>query len=257
MVTVKRKPPFEPCDCSQFWSICGQLSPIFLIVAHFCRFQANFSQEIPRRLWQNQGWRIFCVCNVFVDDGSLGRLHEPLSHFQITVKTATQSALIFRSLLAFLGGGGKKLGKPTQKSKDFVSMLNPSNPSEGEKLIRGNMNRGNRPERLWEGNLPLRGSLRGSWRGSLRGSLRGRSLRGFQRFSEVFQKPSQSPSQSAIVLSELRVLLPLIVLPLKTPATWEGKEKRSKKQGNSLQRKKQGNPKKQGRLGQVSNGKSY
>ena len=49
---------------------------------------------------------------------------------------------------------------------------------------------------------------------------------GFQRFSEVFraffsevfQRPSQRPSQSAIFLSELRVVLTLIVLPLKTPA---------------------------------------
>ena len=40
-------------------------------------------------------------------------------------------------------------------------------------------------------------------------------FRGFQR---VFQRPSQSPFQSAILLSELRVLLPLVVLPLKTPA---------------------------------------
>ena len=41
-------------------------------------------------------------------------------------------------------------------------------------------------------------------------------FRGLQRFVEVFQSPSQSPSQSAIFLSEFRVLLPLIVLPLKT-----------------------------------------
>ena len=34
----------------------------------------------------------------------------------------------------------------------------------GERL-RGNTIRGNRPERFWEGNLPLRGSLRGSLRG--------------------------------------------------------------------------------------------
>ena len=33
----------------------------------------------------------------------------------------------------------------------------------------------------------------------------------------MFQRPSQRPSQSAIFLSELRVVLPLIVLPLKTP----------------------------------------
>ena len=46
-------------------------------------------------------------------------------------------------------------------------------------------------------------------------------FRGFQRFLEVFRgfsKASQRPSQSAIFLSELRVVLPLIVLPLKTPA---------------------------------------
>ena len=48
-------------------------------------------------------------------------------------------------------------------------------------------------------------------------------FRDFQRFSEVFRdfsRPSQRPSQSAIFLSELGVVLPLIVLPLKTPATW-------------------------------------
>ena len=54
-------------------------------------------------------------------------------------------------------------------------------------------------------------------------------FRGFQRYlevSKVFQMTSQTPSLSAIFLSELRVLLPLIVLPLtlKTPRpdpTWE------------------------------------
>ena len=50
-------------------------------------------------------------------------------------------------------------------------------------------------------------------------------FRGFQRFSEVaflevFQRPSQNPSQSAIFLSELRVVLPLVVLPLKTPTNY-------------------------------------
>ena len=56
-------------------------------------------------------------------------------------------------------------------------------------------------------------------------------FRGFQRFSEVFrgfqrfQRPSQRPSQSAIFLSELRVVLPLIVLPLKTPANHLGETK--------------------------------
>ena len=99
----------------------------------------------------------------------------------------------------------------------------------GERL-RGNRNRGNRPERFWEGNLPLRGSLRGSLRGRVSEVFRGfqrffrafqsfsEVFRGFLRFSEVFQSPSQRPSQSAIFLSEFRVLLPLvIVLLLKTP----------------------------------------
>ena len=100
-------------------------------------------------------------------------------------------------------------------------------------VSRGNTIRGNRTERFWEGNLPLRGSLRGSLRGRVSEVFRGfqrfsevfrdfqrfsEVFRGFQRFSEVFQRPSQRPSQSAIFLSELRVVLPLIVLPLKTPA---------------------------------------
>ena len=53
-------------------------------------------------------------------------------------------------------------------------------------------------------------------------------LRGFQRVSEVFrgfqrvfQRPSQRPPQSAIFLSELQVVLPLIVLPLQTPTKCE------------------------------------
>ena len=44
-------------------------------------------------------------------------------------------------------------------------------------------------------------------------------FRGFQRFSVVFRGFSKALSQSAIFLSELGVVLPLIVLPLKTPAT--------------------------------------
>ena len=52
-------------------------------------------------------------------------------------------------------------------------------------------------------------------------------FRGFQRFLEAFRgfqvfriffQVFQRPSQRVIFLSELRVLLPLIVLPLKTPA---------------------------------------
>ena len=52
---------------------------------------------------------------------------------------------------------------------------------------RGNRNRGNRPERFWEGNLPLRGSLRG------------RLCRCFQRFLEVsgvFRGPLRVPFPS-------------------------------------------------------------
>ena len=68
-------------------------------------------------------------------------------------------------------------------------------------VSRGNTIRGNRTERFWEGNLPLRGSLRGSLRGRVSEVFRGferfsEGLRGFWRFSEVFQRPSQRPSQS-------------------------------------------------------------
>ena len=48
---------------------------------------------------------------------------------------------------------------------------------------------------------------------------------------EPVQRPSQRPSQSAIFLSELRVVLPLIALPLKTPLqkiplNWKNKNQR-------------------------------
>ena len=106
-------------------------------------------------------------------------------------------------------------------------------------VSRGNAIRGNRTERFWEGNLPLRGSLRGSLRGRVSEGFRGfqrflevlrgfeRSLevfRGFQRFSEVFRGFSKTLSETLSechFLSELRVVLPLIVLPLKTPASGE------------------------------------
>ena len=64
------------------------------------------------------------------------------------------------------------------------------------RVLRGNTIRGNRPERFWEGNLPLRGSLRGPLRGPLRGMVSElfrafqsflEVFRGFQRFSEVFR----------------------------------------------------------------------
>ena len=59
------------------------------------------------------------------------------------------------------------------------------------------------------------GLLGGSF---LKNTLRGSAL--------VLQRPSQSPSQSAIFLSELRVVLPLIVLPLKTPTSQLPSERR-------------------------------
>ena len=52
-------------------------------------------------------------------------------------------------------------------------------------------------------------------------------FRGFQRFSEVlrdFQRVFQGPLRAPLMpifLSELRVVLPLIVLPLKTPTKFE------------------------------------
>ena len=55
----------------------------------------------------------------------------------------------------------------------------------GERL-RGNRNRGNRPERFWERNLPLRRSLRGSLRGGFSEFFQRvlEVLRGFQRSSQ-------------------------------------------------------------------------
>ena len=86
-------------------------------------------------------------------------------------------------------------------------------------VLRGNTIRGNRPERFWEGSASERVSERTSERYGFRAFQRfSEVFRDFQKFSEVFQRPSQRPSQSAIFLSELRVVLPLIVLPLKTPA---------------------------------------
>ena len=59
-------------------------------------------------------------------------------------------------------------------------------------VSRGNTIRGNRTERLREGNLPLTASLRGSLRGRVSEVFRGferfsEGLRGFQRFSEGFR----------------------------------------------------------------------
>ena len=57
-----------------------------------------------------------------------------------------------------------------------IIVIKMSHDHFGERL-RGNTIRGNRPERFWDGNLPLRGSLRWSQR----------VFRGFQRLSEVFR----------------------------------------------------------------------
>ena len=59
-------------------------------------------------------------------------------------------------------------------------------------VLRGNTIRGNRPERFWEGNRPLRGYLRGPLRGMVSELFRAfqrflEVFRGFQRFSEVFR----------------------------------------------------------------------
>ena len=66
------------------------------------------------------------------------------------------------------------------------------------------MKRGNRTESLWEGNLPLRGSLRGRVFRGFQGVQR--FLEVFRDFSEGFQRssqrPSQRPSQRQISLSE-------------------------------------------------------
>ena len=68
-------------------------------------------------------------------------------------------------------------------------------------VLRGNTIRGNRPERFWEGNLPLRGSLRGPLRGMVSELFRAfqrflEVFRGFQRFSEVFRGFSKALSET-------------------------------------------------------------
>ena len=78
----------------------------------------------------------------------------------------------------------------------------------GERL-KGNTIRGNRPERFWEGNLPLRGSLRGVFRG-------------FQRFWEVFKGPLRDPLRVPFSSQSCRSCCPLMVLPLKTPTIQRG-----------------------------------
>ena len=85
--------------------------------------------------------------------------------------------------------------------------------SLGERL-RCNTIRGNRTESLWEGNLPLRGSLRGPLRGRASEGFRGFSevFRGFQRF---FRGPLRDPLRGRFPSQRLSVPLPLFLLPLK------------------------------------------
>ena len=64
-----------------------------------------------------------------------------------------------------------------QENKDFFCLLNGWTPKIlGKEVVgvsRGNTIRGNRTERFWEENLPLRGSLRGSLRGRVSEVFRG------------------------------------------------------------------------------------
>ena len=87
-----------------------------------------------------------------------------------------------------------------------ISIAQPGGTQIGERLRGNTMSWEGLWEGLWEGEFQRFSEV----------------FRGFERFSEVFQRSSQSPSQSAIFLLELRALLPLIVLPLKTPAHWQG-----------------------------------
>ena len=79
------------------------------------------------------------------------------------------------------------------------------------------MNRGNRTESLWEGNLPLRGSLRG--RGFQRFLEVVRGFQAFRDFSEVFRGPLRDPLRGRFPSQRLSVLLHLIVLPLQLSPT--------------------------------------
>ena len=82
---------------------------------------------------------------------------------------------------------------------------------------RGNTIRGNRTESLWEGNLPLRGSLRGPLHISK--SL-WKPLKTSENLSENLWNPLKTlplrdPLRGRFPSQRLSVLLPLIVLPLK------------------------------------------
>ena len=114
--------------------------------------------------------------------------------------------------------------------------------------LRGNTIRGNRPERFWEGNLPLRGSLKGALRGlspspqkeSGKRSLAKKWRKKWQKHQKKWPKsdrkrpenekkwsnsfcrtPFAPPCHFAL---ELRVMLPLIMLPLNTPTICSSKE---------------------------------
>ena len=118
-------------------------------------------------------------------------------------------------------GGACLAGRPSRKQpwknrkKSHDEVLHQA----WRKRLRGNTIRGNRTESLWEGNLPLRGSLRGRTFRSFQRSLevfRGfqRFLRGFQRFLRGFQRSSQRPSQRQISLSQaLGLVAPNRVAP--------------------------------------------
>ena len=125
-----------------------------------------------------------------------------------TSATAQNRSVLVHSILDWSPLGHWSKNRSTergcfQKSHLVVFVVPRHTGIYGNKESKGQMNRGNRTESLWEGNLPLRGSLRGRpFRGFQRSS---EVFRGFQRFSEIFrgfQRSSQRPSQRQTSLSE-------------------------------------------------------
>ena len=177
---------------------------------HF-RAAAGWSRTIQDDEKGGLGLRGVAFMTVFAVLTVLAVLESTLPSFSLSYKIQCQETTVkVLTVLAVLAVVAVSVVRATPLK------LNP--PFSFGEGLRGNTIRGNRTESLWEGNLPLRGSLRGRVSEVFRGFHR--VFRGFQRFCEVlrgFQRPSQRPSQSAVFLSELRVVLPLIVLPLKTP----------------------------------------
>ena len=68
--------------------------------------------------------------------------------------------------------------------------------------FKGQHDRGNRTESLWEGNLPLRGSLRGSLRGRGFSEIFHRFSEVLRDFKEIFERFSEIFERFSEVLSE-------------------------------------------------------